>query len=400
MRSARGDLSRLRPSDVFRVGGLGLRARKVRTLLTALGIAIGIAAMVAVLGITASEDAQVQAELDALGPNLLEVFEGESITGEDIVLPVESAAMIERIGPIEVAAQVSIVDATVRRTEFVPAAQTGGIAVLATDLDVLDAVDGVVATGTFLDARSAEVPSVVLGSVAAERLGVRSLDPTPVVYLTDTYFQVVGVLKPVRLAPGFDRAAFIGAPIAQALFEAELEPQTIYVDVVDGWLDDVRALIAATIRPEAPNEVTVTRPSDAIEARDVTSDSFRSLLLGLGAVALLVGGVGIANVMVISVLERQGEIGVRRALGATRRHIRLQFVVESALLSLLGGVAGVGIGAAITAAYAEREDSVVSVPIEALALGVGAALVIGGFAGLYPAARAARLDPAEAVRPG
>ncbi len=400
MRRARGDLSRLRPGDVVRVGGLGLRARKVRTLLTALGIAIGIAAMVAVLGITASEDAQVQAELDALGPNLLEVFEGESITGDDIVLPVESAEMIERIGPIEIAAQVSIVDATVRRTEFIPVAQTGGIAVMATDLDVLEAVDGEVAQGVFLDEQSAEIPSVVLGSVAAERLGVRSLDPTPIVYLTDTYFQVVGVLEPVQLAPGFDRAAFIGAPIAETLFDADLEPQTIYVDVVEGWIDDVRAIIGRTIRPEAPDEVTVTRPSDAIEARQVTSDSFRSLLLGLGAVALLVGGVGIANVMVISVLERQGEIGVRRALGATRRHIRLQFVIEAAMLSLLGGVAGVALGAAITAGYAEREDSVVSVPLEALGLGVGAALVIGGLAGLYPAARAARLDPAEAVRPG
>ncbi len=400
MRRGRDELSFLRLADVMRVGGLGLRARKVRTLLTALGIAIGIAAMVAVLGITASEDAQVQAELNALGPNLLEVLEGESITGAEIVFPVESADMIERIGPVEMAAQISTVDATVRRTEFIPAAQTGGIAVMATDLDVLDAVNGEVAQGMFLDEHSAEIPSVVLGSVAAERLGVRSLDSTPIVYLTDTYFQVIGVLEPVQLAPGFDRTAFIGAPIAETLFDAELEPQTIYVDVVEGWIDDVRTIIGHTIRPEAPDEVTVTRPSDAIEAREVTSESFRSLLLGLGAVALLVGGVGIANVMVISVLERQSEIGVRRALGATRRHIRLQFVVEAAMLSLLGGIAGVGLGAAITAGYAEREDSVVSVPLEALGLGVAAALIIGGLAGLYPAARAARLDPAEAVRPG
>lgn len=400
MRRSRQELSILRPVDVMRVGGLGLRARKVRTLLTALGIAIGIAAMVAVLGITASEDAQVQSELDALGPNLLEVLEGESITGDDIVLPVESAAMIERIGPIEVAAQVSAVDATVRRTEFIPTAQTGGIAVLAADIDILDAVDGVVDAGSFLDAADAELPRVVLGSVAAERLGVRDLDSSSIVYVSGTYFEVIGILEPVRLAPSLDRAAIIGSSIAVDLFEADLEPQTIFVDVVDGWLDDVRALIGPTIRPEAPDEVTVTRPSDAIEAREVTSESFRSLLLGLGAVALLVGGVGIANVMVISVLERQSEIGVRRALGATRRHVRLQFVVEAAMLSLLGGVSGVALGAVITTGYARREDSVVEIPIEALALGVGAALVIGALAGLYPASRAARLDPAEAVRPG
>lgn len=308
--------------------------------------------------------------------------------------------MIERIGPIEVAAQVSTVDATVRRTEFIPAAQTGGISVLAADINVLDAVDGLVDTGSFLHATDSELPRVVLGSVAAERLGVRDLDPTPIVYVSGTYFEVIGILDSVRLAPSLDRAAIIGASIAVDLFEADLEPQTIFVDVTEGWLDDVRALIGPTIRPGAPDEVTVSRPSDAIEAREVTSESFRSLLLGLGAVALLVGGVGIANVMVISVLERQSEIGVRRALGATRRHVRLQFVVEAAMLSLLGGVSGVALGAAITAAYAQREDSVVEIPIEALALGVGAALVIGALAGLYPASRAARLDPAEAVRPG
>jgi putative ABC transport system permease protein len=400
MRRRRNELSFLRPSDVMRVGGLGLRARKVRTLLTALGIAIGIAAMVAVLGITASEDAQVQAELNALGPNLLEVLEGESITGDEIVFPVESADMIERIGPIEIAAQISTVDATVRRTEFIPEAQTGGIAVVAADADILEVVGGTVEIGSFLDSGDTELPLVVLGSVAADRMGVRDLDSTPIVFLSGIYFEVIGVLDPIRLAPGLDRAALIGSDIAVELFDAELAPQTIYVEVVDGWIDDVRSIIGPTIRPDAPDEVTVTRPSDAIEAREVTSESFRSLLLGLGAVALLVGGVGIANVMVISVLERQSEIGVRRALGATRRHVRRQFVVEAAMLSLLGGVSGVALGAVITMGYARREDSVVEIPIEALGLGVGAALVIGALAGLYPAARAARLDPAEAVRPG
>ncbi len=398
-RIARRELSRLRPLDVLRVGSLGLRARRVRTILTAVGIAIGISAMVAVLGITASEDAQVQAELDALGPNLLEVIEGDSITGDDILFPVEAAGMIERIGPIRFAAQVAPVPASVRRTEFIPTGQTGGIAVLAADTDLLAPVGATISEGTFLNDSSTALPHVVLGSVAADRLGVRSLDNRPIVFLTDTYFDVVGILDPIALAPDLDRSAFIGATIAAELFDADLSPTSIYVEAADGRVDDIRPLIGPTIRPHAPDEVVVTRPSDAIEAREVTSDSFRSLLLGLGAVALLVGGVGIANVMVISVLERQGEIGVRRALGATRRHIRLQFVVEAALLSLLGGLAGVALGAGITVAYANREQSVVAIPIEALALGVGAALGIGALAGLYPAARAARLDPAEAVRP-
>ena len=397
---SRRDLSRLRVGDVLRVGGLGLTARKVRTALTATGIAIGIAAMVAVLGITASEDAQVQAELDELGPNLLEVLEADSITGEEVVFPVEAASMIERIGPIEHAAQVAPANTSVRRTEFIPAGQTGGIAVLASDIDLLEPLGGTVAEGEFLDDQTAELPNIVLGSVAAERLGIRSVDDGSVVFLTDTYFRVIGILDPVDLAPTLDRSAFVGAPIAETLFDADLAPTTIYVETTDGWLDDVRPLIAPTIQPAAQDQVAVTRPSDAIEAREVTSESFRSLLLGLGAVALLVGGVGIANVMVISVLERQAEIGVRRALGATRRHIRLQFVVEAALLSALGGLIGVGLGTAITVGYARSEESVISIPASALALGVGASLLIGAVAGLYPASRAARLHPAEAVRPG
>lgn len=398
-------LSRLRPGDVASVGTLGLRARKARTVLTALGIAIGIAAMVAVLGITSSSDAQLQAELDALGPNLLEITPGDSITGDEVVFPAESAGMVERIGPIETAAAVSPAGTSVRRTEFIPEGQTGGIAVFATDLDLPEMIDAEISTGRFLSDTSAALPNVVLGSVAAERLGIHDVENAPQVYLTDTYFTVVGILEPSELAPNIDRSALIGAPIAETLFEVEKEPSLVYARTAEEVPDDaelfdqVRAVVAATVRPEAPSEVSVSRPSDLLAARDSTEAAFTGLLLGLGAVALLVGGVGIANVMVISVLERRTEIGVRRALGATKRHIRLQFVVESALLATLGGIGGVIIGAGITAGYANSQDWVISVPVSALALGVAAALTIGALAGLYPAARAARLDPAEAVRP-
>lgn len=397
--------SKLRFADVLNVGTLGLRARKARTVLTALGIAIGIAAMIAVLGITSSSDAQLQADLDALGPNLLEITPGDSVTGDDVVFPAEAAEMVERIGTIQAAAAVSPAGTTVRRTDLIPAGQTGGISVLASDIDLLEMIDGEVANGRFLDQQSAQLPNIVLGSVAAERLGIHSTDNSPQVYLTNTYFTVVGILDPVELAPNIDRSALIGQPITDTLFETDKSPSLVYARTSDDVPDDAelfdstRAIIAATVIPAAPNEVSVSRPSDLLEARESTEAAFTGLLLGLGAVALLVGGVGIANVMVISVLERRTEIGVRRALGATKRHIRLQFIVESALLSLLGGIGGVAIGAAITAGYANNRGWVISVPVSALGLGVGAALLIGALAGLYPAARAARLDPAEAVRP-
>jgi putative ABC transport system permease protein len=152
------------------------------------------------------------------------------------------------------------------------------------------------------------------------------------------------------------------------------------------------------VNPESPDEVEVTRPSDALEAKEAADQAFTNLLLGLGAVALLVGGVGIANVMVISVLERRGEIGLRRALGATRRHISIQFLGESLILATLGGLGGVALGGAVTAAYAWTQGWGVLIPTVAIVGGMSAALIIGVIAGLYPAMRAARVSPTEALR--
>lgn len=397
--------SRVTLRDSIVLGTLGLRTRKTRTLLTALGIAIGIAAMISVLGITSSSDAQLKAELDALGPNLIEITPGDSFTSAEVSLPSETSKVVQRVGTVESSAAVYEVEASVRRTELIPKQQTGGMAVLAVDPELLSMIDGVIATGRFLDSTAVGIPHVVLGSVTAERLGIISVLGSPQVYLDGTYFTVVGILENAPLAPNIDRAALIGVEVATELFDLQLQPSLVYARVSEELLDDqrrfdeTRSVIAASVLPNAPSEVLVSRPSDLLVARASTQDAFTGLLLGLGAVALLVGGVGIANVMVISVIERRTEIGVRRALGALRRHIRLQFVCESALLAALGGLGGVLLGAVITIAYARSQDWIVSISISSLGAGLGLAVVIGSIAGLYPAARAARLDPAEAVRP-
>ncbi|CAA9236000.1 MAG: ABC-type antimicrobial peptide transport system, permease component [uncultured Acidimicrobiales bacterium] len=392
--------SRLLASDVLGTGLVGLRAKRTRIVLTALGIAIGIAAMVAVLGISASSRSDLLAELDRLGTNLLQVEPGQSFLGEDAELPESAPAMIRRIEPVQAAAATrKVPDAAVRRTDRIPEEETGGISVVATEPSLAEVLGATLASGTFLNDATARYPSVVLGAVAAERLGITSVDGAPQVWLGGSWFQVVGILDEVPLAPDIDRSALIGYEVAEERFGIDSSASTVRVRTDPSQVDSVRSVLAATANPEAPNEVSVSRPSDALAAKAAADDALTALLLGLGAVALVVGGVGIANVMVISVLERRTEIGLRRALGATRRHIRLQFLVEAVLLAMTGGVVGVLLGATVTTGYAQMRGWAVDVPLVAILGGVASALAVGTAAGLYPAARAARLAPAEAVRP-
>ncbi len=388
----------MRPADLARVASVGLRTRRLRAALSALGIAIGVAAMVAVLGLSSSSSAGLLAEIDRLGTNLLTVNNGQNLFGKTTELPKAAPGMISRIGPVNAVQDVGTTSADAYRSPYIPTIDTNAISVQAASLHLLPVVGATLAQGRFLNAATAHQAVAVLGNAAATRMGIDRVYPGERIWVGGQWFYVAGILKPVVLAPELDSSVLVGWPAAVKYLSFDGHPSTVYLRATQNQVNAVHSVLAATANPENPGEVDVSQPSAALVARADAQSALNGLFLGLGAVALLVGGVGVANIMVISVLERRSEIGLRRALGATRGNVRTQFLLEAILLALLGGVAGVAVGTLATAIYATVKHWAIIVPPLAWAGGFGAAIAIGAIAGLLPALRAARLSPTDALR--
>lgn len=389
--------SRLAAADLVRVSLLGIGARKLRAALSVLGIAIGISAIVCVLGISQSSAAGLQHQLDKLGTNMLSVQPGQNLTGDQINLPLPAERTLTNAPYVQQVSGVATVPGTVLRNKHIGSIITGGIGIKAARPNLPSVLRGQVAQGTFLNAATSNYPAVVLGAVAAQRLGITTLRPDTAVWLGGKTFTVAGILAPIQLAPDIDRSALIGFAEAEKAFRIDGSAATIYLRTDPEHVVKAADTLAAAASPAHPDQVSVSQPSSALSAQLAAKRTFNSLFLGLGAVAVLVGAIGIANVMVISVLERRNEIGLRRALGATRRHIAGQFIGESLALALLGGLAGCALGTMTTIGYAEYKHWQAVIPTTALPLGLAGTLLIGTIAGLYPAARAARLSPTQAL---
>jgi putative ABC transport system permease protein len=388
---------RLRPADLARVASVGLRTRKLRAGLSALGIGIGVAAIVAVLGLSSSSSAGLLAEIGKLGTNLLTVTNGQTLFGGTAELPKAAPAMIARMQAVTAVQATGTVSAKVYRSPLIPAINTNGLGVEAASLGLPAAVGTGIAQGRYLNAATAREPVAVLGAAAAQRLGIDRVYAGERIWLGGQWFYLAGILKPAVLAPEIDSSALVGFPAAEHYLHFDGHPSTIYLRAHTDQVTAVQALLAATANPENPSQVSVSQPSAALVAQAEAKTALNGLFLGLGAVALLVGAVGVANIMVISVLERRSEIGLRRALGATKGHIRTQFLAEAILLALAGGAAGVGAGALATAIYATTKGWAIVIPAAAWAGGLAAALLIGAAAGLLPALRAARMSPTQAL---
>ena len=389
---------RLALCDLARLSTVGLRTRKLRAGLSALGIAIGVAAIVAVLGLSASSQAGLLEEINQLGTNLLTVSNGQSLTGATAELPRTAPGMIGRISGVEQVQSTGTVPGVgAFRNPFIPSVDTNGLTVDAASLDLLPVLATTLAQGQYLNAATAQEPVAVLGAAAAQLLGIDRIYPGERIWIAGQWFYLAGILSPAVLVSAIDTSVLVGYPAAERYLGFDSHPSTIYLRAQNDRVNAADDLLAATANPQSPSGVTVSQPSSALLAQADAKSALNGLFLGLGAVALLAGAVGVANIMIISVLERRSEIGLRRALGATRGQIRGQFLSEAILLALLGGAVGVALGIASTAVYAYTRGWATVIPTGAWVGGILASLSIGALAGLIPAIRAARLSPTQAL---
>lgn len=397
--------SHLSPLDAWKVAWQGVASRPQRSFLAAIGIAVGVAALVALTGISDSNRAALMEELDSMGANLLVVQPANGPDGKPVPLPASAVDAIRRQDGVEAVGGLKKIPDSVHayRTDVVAQGETNGLGVMAATPSLYNALGASMESGSWFDEASRALPTVVLGAEAAARLGKPTIGDR--LWIGNEWYSLLGVLSPIELAEGINTAVLLGDqwsaqhfandPLATGLTSGDWSQ--IYVQSAPGGVADLRDRVAAAASPGSPH-VAVAALSDLGGARTVADTMLETLGLALGGIALAVGGVGIANTMVVSVMERRGEIGLRRALGARSTQMVAQFLTESTVLSFLGACGGVILGVAAALGFSTLTGTPIRIPLEVAGLGLGVALVVGALAGLQPAAKAARMPPVEALR--
>lgn len=404
VRSPRVQRSRLRPGDLLDEMLAGVFARPVRALLTTLGTVLGLASLIATLGLSRTAGSQIIDQFDELTASQVMVTARSDGRGGRLGgLPWDVEDRLDRLnGVVAAGAVADVINPGAVRT--VPVLDLTGeyqhvVPVLAASSGVLDAVRGRIAVGRWFDAGHVERgdPVAVIGADLAAELGIRRLEVQPGLYIGDRYFTVIGIVDEAVRDRGFLGSVVVTSTAAERYFDvARPERVVIEVDIGAGRLIAAQAPIA--LSPSAPENLSAAAPILPEAARDRVAGDVNSLFLLLGIVSLVVGAIGIANVTLVTVMERTSEIGLRRALGARRRHVAAQFLGESAAIGMVGGVIGAAIGLLLVVGVSAIKEwtPVLDTWMPLAAPPVGA--LVGLLAGAYPAVRAARMEPVDALR--
>ena len=395
--------------DLLSEGMAGLLARPGRAVLTILGTVLGVGALVATVGFARTAGNQIVGRFDELAATSVVVTSGQALPSsiqQEALIPADAQSRLLRLNGVTAAGVFGPVDigaATVRSVPVIdPLAHNEfDVTVFAASDGLLDAVRGRLTTGRFFDSGHSQRGDnvAVLGPGAARRLGITRVRQQPVVFVGDEPFVVIGILNDVKRQPELLNGIIIPEGTARNIYTYK-SPTTVQIDVDVGAATLIASQAPIALHPNAPDLLQVQKPPELDDLRSRVEGDVDSLFLVLGGVALLVGAIGIANVTLVSVLERVGEIGLRRALGAARHHIAMQFLVESGAMGLVGGIVGASLGVLLVVTLSAQRGwtPVIDlwIPLAAPILGA----LLGLLAGAYPAFRASRLEPVEALRAG